>query len=84
MAILACCCLSISGEVLRDRTHVDLHPPVKSIVEEEVVCHADPVRFHGMALAIVVVPHIALGKRKHPGNDCYNRKSFSTIFIKQD
>lgn len=70
--------------MLRNRTHVDLHSPVKSIVEEEVVCHADPVGFHGMALAIVVVPHIALGKRKHPENECYKLKSFATIVMKQD
>lgn len=83
MAIPACC-LSIRGEVLRDGTHVDLHSPVKSIVEKEVVCHADPVGLHGMALAIVVVPHIALGKRKHPENECSNHKSCSPIVIKQD
>uniref|UniRef100_A0A672III0 Uncharacterized protein n=1 Tax=Salarias fasciatus TaxID=181472 RepID=A0A672III0_SALFA len=40
-------------------THINLHFPVQSIVEEEVVCHADPVWFHRMTLAIVVVPHIA-------------------------
>lgn len=48
------------GFVRGEKTHIDLHFPVKSIVEKEVVCHADPVGFHGMALAIIVVPYIAL------------------------
>lgn len=43
-----------------DMTHIDFHFPVQSIVEEEVVRHADPVGLHGMALAVVVVPHITL------------------------
>uniref|UniRef100_A0A8D3BG67 Uncharacterized protein n=1 Tax=Scophthalmus maximus TaxID=52904 RepID=A0A8D3BG67_SCOMX len=34
--------------------------PLEPIVEKQVVRHADPVGFHGMALAIVVVPHVAL------------------------
>lgn len=45
------------------RTHIDLHAPVQAVVEEKVVRHADPVRFHGVALAVVVVPHIALEKK---------------------
>lgn len=49
--------------VWSDKTHIDLHFPVKSIVEKEVVCHADPVGFHGMALAIIVVPHIPLERK---------------------
>uniref|UniRef100_A0A3Q3IDW6 Uncharacterized protein n=1 Tax=Monopterus albus TaxID=43700 RepID=A0A3Q3IDW6_MONAL len=44
-------------------THIDLHFPVESIVEKEVVCHADPVGLHGMTLAIVIVPHITLARR---------------------
>uniref|UniRef100_A0A3P9MM15 Uncharacterized protein n=1 Tax=Oryzias latipes TaxID=8090 RepID=A0A3P9MM15_ORYLA len=40
-------------------THIDLHLPVQSIVEEKVVGHADPVGFHGMPLAVVIVSHIA-------------------------
>lgn len=45
-------------------TYIDLHFPVQSIVEEEVVCHADPVGFHRMALTIVVVSHITFDKAK--------------------
>lgn len=73
--------MRISGEVLGARTHVDLHSPVKSIVKEEVVCHADPVGFHRMALAIVVVPHITLGgkkRRKHAEHQGSN--SIFTLF----
>uniref|UniRef100_A0A3P8PSM8 Uncharacterized protein n=1 Tax=Astatotilapia calliptera TaxID=8154 RepID=A0A3P8PSM8_ASTCA len=44
----------------------DLHFSVQSIVEEEVVRHTDPVWFHGMALAIVVIPHITCGQKHHP------------------
>uniref|UniRef100_A0A667Y8X4 Uncharacterized protein n=1 Tax=Myripristis murdjan TaxID=586833 RepID=A0A667Y8X4_9TELE len=51
---------------------IDLHFPVQSIVEKEVVCHADPVGLHRMALAIVVVPHITLGDKKKQ-----NRLSFT-------
>uniref|UniRef100_A0A3B3D6L5 Uncharacterized protein n=1 Tax=Oryzias melastigma TaxID=30732 RepID=A0A3B3D6L5_ORYME len=36
-------------------THIDLHFPVKSIVEEKVVGHANPVGFHGMPLTIVIL-----------------------------
>ncbi len=49
-----------------DITHIDLHFPVQSIIEEEVVCHADPVWFHGMPLAVVVVPHIPLERKDDP------------------
>uniref|UniRef100_A0A8C3G1J4 Uncharacterized protein n=1 Tax=Cyclopterus lumpus TaxID=8103 RepID=A0A8C3G1J4_CYCLU len=50
-----------------DVTHVNLHFPVQSIVEKEVVRHADPVGFHGVALAVVVVPHVALEtENNHP------------------
>uniref|UniRef100_A0A3B4T819 Uncharacterized protein n=1 Tax=Seriola dumerili TaxID=41447 RepID=A0A3B4T819_SERDU len=45
-------------------THIDLHFPVQSIIEEEVVCHADPVGFHGMALAIVIVSHITFKEKR--------------------
>lgn len=40
-------------------THIDLHAPVQAVVEQKVVCHANPVRFHGVALAVVVIPDIA-------------------------
>lgn len=46
-------------------THIYLHLPVQSIVEEEVVCHADPVRFHRVALAIIVVSHITYNQRSN-------------------
>lgn len=50
-----------------DLTYIDLHFPVQSIVKEEVVCHANPVGFHGMSLAIVVVPHITLERKDCAG-----------------
>ena len=34
----------------------DLHASVEAIVDDEVVGHAHTMGFHGMALAIVVVP----------------------------
>uniref|UniRef100_A0A3P9J304 Uncharacterized protein n=1 Tax=Oryzias latipes TaxID=8090 RepID=A0A3P9J304_ORYLA len=53
----------VLGHLLRTgflhQTHIDLHLPVQSIVEEKVVGHADPVGFHGMPLAVVIVSHIA-------------------------
>uniref|UniRef100_A0A674GLV1 Uncharacterized protein n=1 Tax=Taeniopygia guttata TaxID=59729 RepID=A0A674GLV1_TAEGU len=39
-------------------TYIDLHLPVEPIVEQEVVGHADPVGFHGMSLAIIIIPNI--------------------------
>uniref|UniRef100_A0A3Q3KYM2 Uncharacterized protein n=1 Tax=Mastacembelus armatus TaxID=205130 RepID=A0A3Q3KYM2_9TELE len=56
------CHLFTTGFVM---THIDLHFPVESIVQQEVVCHADPVGFHGMALSVVVVPHITLRRNNH-------------------
>ena len=38
---------------------VDLHLPVESVVEEEVVGHAHPVGLHRVALAVVVVANVA-------------------------
>ena len=39
---------------------VDLHLPVETIVEEEVVGHPHPVRLHGVTLAIVVVANVTV------------------------
>ena len=39
--------------------HINLHLSVKPIVEKQVVCHSNPVRLHGMALAIVVISNIS-------------------------
>ena len=39
---------------------VNLHLPVETVVEEEVVGDPHPMRLHGMALAIVVVPNVAV------------------------
>uniref|UniRef100_A0A8C0VEW2 Uncharacterized protein n=1 Tax=Cyanistes caeruleus TaxID=156563 RepID=A0A8C0VEW2_CYACU len=36
----------------------NFHLPVEPIVEQEVVGHADPVGFHGMSLAIIIIPNI--------------------------
>lgn len=71
--------------MLGARTHVDLHSPVKSVVEEEVVCHADPVGFHRMALAVVVVPHITLGgKREESTLNIKAPIPFSLFLMTQD
>ena len=51
------------------KTYVDFHFAVKAIVEDEVVCHADSVRLHGMTLPIVVVAHIAWKDRTRE-NQC--------------
>ena len=39
---------------------VNLHLTVEAIVEEEVVGHPHPVRLHRVALAIVIVPYVAV------------------------
>ena len=39
---------------------VNLHLPVETVVEEEVVGHPHPMRLHGMTLAIVVVPNVTV------------------------
>ena len=39
---------------------VDLHLPVETVVEEEVVGHPHPMRLHGMALSVVVIPDVAV------------------------
>ena len=38
---------------------VDLHLPVQSVVEEEVVGHPHPMGLHGMTLAVIVVADVA-------------------------
>uniref|UniRef100_A0A3Q1FDU8 Uncharacterized protein n=1 Tax=Acanthochromis polyacanthus TaxID=80966 RepID=A0A3Q1FDU8_9TELE len=50
------CHLLCSGFLLK--TYIDLHFPVQSIVEKQVVSHPDAVRFHGMPLPIVVISDI--------------------------
>ena len=47
---------------------VDLHFPIKAIVQQKVVGHAYPVRFHGMALSIVVVSNVTFKKNEHLKN----------------
>lgn len=39
-------------------SYIDLHLPIETVVEEEVVGHADAVRLHGVTLAIVIIPNI--------------------------
>lgn len=46
--------------------------------------HTDPVRFHGMALAIVVIPHITCGQKHHPDKfilDIQEKKKKSHIAL---
>uniref|UniRef100_A0A3Q1AUH0 Uncharacterized protein n=1 Tax=Amphiprion ocellaris TaxID=80972 RepID=A0A3Q1AUH0_AMPOC len=51
------CHLLCSGFLLK--TYIDLHFPVQSIVEKQVVSHPDAVRFHRMPLSIVVISDIS-------------------------
>ena len=46
---------------------VDLHLPVESVVEEEVVGHPHPMRLHGMSLAIIVVANVTVVVVTHFG-----------------
>lgn len=39
-------------------TYIELHFPIESIVEEEVMSHANSVRFHGVTLSIEVVAYV--------------------------
>ena len=43
---------------------VDLHLAVEPVVEQEVVRHANAVRLHRVALAVVVVPDVAYWKKE--------------------
>ena len=45
-------------------THVDLHLSVEAVVEEEVVGHAYPMRFHGVPLSVVVITNVACIERQ--------------------
>ena len=40
-------------------SYIYFHFSVQSIVEEQIVSHAYPVRLHRVTLAIVVIPDIA-------------------------
>ncbi len=44
-------------------SYINFHFPIQPIVEQEVVGHSDSVGFHGMTLAIVVIPNIPWGKK---------------------
>ncbi len=46
-------------------SYINFHFPIQPIVEQEVMGHSDSVGFHGMTLAIVVIPNIPWGKKKH-------------------
>uniref|UniRef100_A0A3Q3F365 Uncharacterized protein n=1 Tax=Labrus bergylta TaxID=56723 RepID=A0A3Q3F365_9LABR len=45
-------------------TYIDLHFPVESIVQQQVVSHPDTMWFHGMSLSIVVISDVTC-KEKH-------------------
>ena len=40
----------------------DLHPAVEAVVDDQVVRHADAMRLHGMALAVVIVANLGIVK----------------------
>jgi hypothetical protein len=50
-----------SGGRYKARTK-DLHAAVKSIVDDEIVCHADSMGLHGMALAIMIIADFGVVK----------------------
>ena len=39
-------------------SHVYLHLSVEPVVEQQVVCHSDPVRLHGVPLSVVVITDV--------------------------
>lgn len=39
-------------------THINLHLPIESIVQQKVMGHPYPMRLHGMTLTIVVVSDV--------------------------
>lgn len=43
----------------------DLHAAVEAVVDDQIVCHADAVGFHRMALAVVVVADCRLVEVRH-------------------
>lgn len=43
---------------LFNHSYIDLHFPVESIVQEQVVSHPDTVWFHRMSLSVVIVPYV--------------------------
>uniref|UniRef100_A0A3P8TV44 Uncharacterized protein n=1 Tax=Amphiprion percula TaxID=161767 RepID=A0A3P8TV44_AMPPE len=45
-------------------TYIYLHLSVEAIVEQQVVCHADPVGLHGMPLSIVIISNITCEEDK--------------------
>ena len=56
--------ISVSPTKLVPETHVDLHLSVESVVEEEVVGHAYPMRFHGVPLSVVVITNVTCIERQ--------------------
>ena len=44
---------------------VDVHTFVQAVVHNEVVGHADAVRFHGVALAVVIVANFSIVEVGH-------------------
>lgn len=49
--------------LIRNATYINLHLTVESIVQNEVVSHADAVRLHGMARSIVEVSDLICKRR---------------------
>lgn len=39
-------------------TYIYLHFPIEAIVKEQVVCHSNAMRFHGMSLSIIVITYV--------------------------
>lgn len=60
-------------------TYVDFHLPVQAVVEQQVVGHPDAVRFHGVSLAVVVVPDVACMDQKQRVHVLTYRKQHSAL-----
>lgn len=52
-------------------TYIYLHLPIEAIVQQQVVGHSDPVGFHWVSLAIIVVSNITWEQKGF----CYSRKN---------
>ena len=60
------------------RTYVDRKVLVQVEGEQEVVCQLQAVGLHGVAWAVVVVPHVALVKVRHTALPWASQRSLAT------
>lgn len=54
-----------------DKTWTEhIHLLVEAVVHNEVMCHADTMGFHGMALAVVIIAHLGIVEVGHATVAC--------------